>query len=87
MNASAKDRHENLYNVIASLTVEQHHPSGGHWSNVFYYKIPPGSPIILLGILDEDVWPFPERQLVVLTSLGIMYVYEKHFIQCSVPVK
>ena len=87
MNASAKDRHDNLYNVIASLTVVRDHLDGRHWSNVVYYNVPPGSPIILLEILDEDVWPFPERQLVVLTSLGIMYVYEKHFIQCSVQVK
>ena len=87
MNSSAKDRHDNLYNVIAFLTVVRDPPSGGHWSNVFYYNIPPGSPIILLGILDDDVWPFPERQLVVLTSFGIMYVYEKHCIQCSVKVK
>lgn len=87
MNANAKDLHDNLYIVITLLAVVCGAPRGGHWSNVVYYNIPPGSPIILLGILDEDVWPFTERQLVVLTSLGIMYVYEKHFIQCSVPVK
>ena len=62
----------NLYRVIHSMTVV---PQTLPWGNIVFFSVTPGSSIILLEILEE----FPERQFAVLTSFGVMYVYEHHF--------
>lgn len=79
MNDYIEDSTEsgNLYVVTSFMTVVD---NPNPWGNIVFFNVPPCSSIILLEILEE----FPDRQFVVLTSFGVMYVYEHHFFESCV---